>query len=150
MAGNTATIDRDVFSADWHSYVPIAVLCVRHTITKDQVIRLRTIWNLDRRMDCTRRAKPPRAKPPTASDLQESGATLDLSPAVAAAAARVRQEWDDETERRKEAEKHAGEQARVVARRFHVGMSIPDDGRTGRYMPGGESGFEGLIDFLDE
>lgn len=85
MAGVTATIDIQTFRADWCSHMPIAVLCQRYTITKDQVVRLRTVWNLPLRNDRKLRAKPPRYKDPTPSE-------------IAARSAAVRATWDSRTE----------------------------------------------------
>jgi hypothetical protein len=127
MAGNTATIDRDRFSEDWRQYVTIADLCTRYTITKDQVIRLRDHFALDPRMDCSRRAKPKRAPKPTSIEVRRSEDSLELAPGVAAAAAAERLKWDEETELRREAEKHAGEQARAERRRFRFVVRLPED-----------------------
>lgn len=58
MAGNTATISVQAFRADWMTHMPIAALCERWTITKDQVIRLRDVWSLPLRNDRRHRYKP--------------------------------------------------------------------------------------------
>lgn len=62
MAGNTATISITAFRADWQTHMPISALCVRYTITKDQVIRLRDVWQLPLRNDRRLRFKPKRSE----------------------------------------------------------------------------------------
>jgi hypothetical protein len=47
----TSTISIEQFRADWSDYIPIAELCQRYNITKDQVIRLRVVLALPPRMD---------------------------------------------------------------------------------------------------
>jgi|DEB19_MinimDraft_3_1074340.scaffolds.fasta_scaffold13510_5 hypothetical protein len=84
MAGNTATISVETFRADWCADVSIASLCVRYTITKDQVIRLRDVWELPLRHDRRRRAKPPRQRDPTPAE-------------IARACQRLQESWDDRT-----------------------------------------------------
>jgi len=53
--GNTATINVATFRADWVAGLPIAVLCTNYTISRDQVVRLRDIWELPLRHDRRRR-----------------------------------------------------------------------------------------------
>ncbi|NBU34563.1 hypothetical protein EBZ38_14650 [bacterium] len=69
----TATISVVAFRADWVSHMPIAALCVRYTISKDQVIRLRDLWNLPLRNDRSLRFKPSRGemRDPTPAEIQE-------------------------------------------------------------------------------
>lgn len=95
MAGNTSTISISAFRADWVANIPITQLCARWTVTKDQVYRLRDVWELPLRLDRKLRAKPPRQPKPTKSELAASEATLALSPLVAARAAAVRAGWSD-------------------------------------------------------
>lgn len=49
--GNTATISVVAFRADWQSGLPIAVLCSSYSISRDQVVRLRDLWDLPLRHD---------------------------------------------------------------------------------------------------
>ena len=49
--GNTATISVTAFRADWESGLPIAVLCSSYSISRDQVVRLRDLWDLPLRHD---------------------------------------------------------------------------------------------------
>jgi hypothetical protein len=60
MAGVTATISVTAFRADWETHMPIAALCQRWTISKDQVLRLRDVWGLPLRNDRRLRFKPRR------------------------------------------------------------------------------------------
>ena len=60
MAGVTATISVTAFRADWDTHMPIAALCQRWTISKDQVLRLRDVWRLPLRNDRRLRFKPKR------------------------------------------------------------------------------------------
>ena len=82
-AGNTAVIDVVRFRADWASHAPISVLCVKYTVTKDQVIRLRDHWQLPKRLDRSLRWKPKRSEmvDPTEEEIAE-------------ACARIQEAWD--------------------------------------------------------
>lgn len=71
MRGNTATISLTAFRADWISHVPMRDLCCRFTITRDQVIRLKHVWQLPPRHDRRLRAKPKRAPDPTTTEIQQ-------------------------------------------------------------------------------
>lgn len=95
MAGNTSTISIASFRRDWESHIPIAMICVRHTITKDQVVRLRDHWNLPLRLDRRLRYKPRRPQPPSAAELAASEASLALAPAIAARVTCVHAMWTD-------------------------------------------------------
>lgn len=73
MPGNTATISVAAFRADWLTHMPIAALCQRWTITKDQVIRLRDVWRLPLRNDRSLRYKPKvRQRDPTPREIEQS------------------------------------------------------------------------------
>jgi len=86
MAGNTATISITAFRADWATHMPIAALCDRYSVTKDQVIRLKFVWSLPPRHDRRLRFKPKeRPKDPTPKELIERCAA-------------VRALWDERTE----------------------------------------------------
>jgi hypothetical protein len=68
--GNTATINVATFRADWQAGLPIAVLCTNYTISRDQVVRLRDIWELPLRHD--RKARTfSKSKDPTPSQIRE-------------------------------------------------------------------------------
>lgn len=85
MAGNTATISMQEFRADWCSHLPVAELCIRWTITKDQVVRLRDLWRLPLRNDRKQLRKPTRQADPTPAEIAER-------------AAAIRAGWDADTE----------------------------------------------------
>jgi hypothetical protein len=85
MTGNTATISVERFRAEWVENIPIAALCQRWTISKDQVIRLRTLWELPPRHDRKTRYRPDTIVDPTPDEIRQR-------------AAEVRAGWDDHTE----------------------------------------------------
>ena len=86
MAGNTATIDVCQFRADWDSHVPMRVLCERYDITRDQVIRLKVVWQLPPRHDRKLRYKPKRRD------------IVDPTPAeIRARCAEIQARWDETT-----------------------------------------------------
>ena len=82
----TATINVLSFRADWASHMPIAALCVRYTISKDQVIRLRDLWDLPLRNNRRLRYKPARGetRDPTPSEIEQR-------------CKEVQARWDDRT-----------------------------------------------------
>ncbi len=88
MAGNTTTIDLATFSADWNANLPLAVICDRWTVSKDQVSRLRLRWNLQPRTDRRSRHKPAQSIDPTEDE-------------IAVRAAAVRATWGSEIERKR-------------------------------------------------
>ena len=98
MAGVTATISIQAFAADWATHMPIADLCTRFTITKDQVLRLRDVWNLPLRNDRRLRFKPTRgdSRDPTPSEIRKACLAIQST-------------WDDRTR---------GERQVVKARQF--------------------------------
>lgn len=55
--GNTTTISVVSFTADWNAGLPIALLCQAYSISKDQVVRLRDLWNLPLRHDRRKRKR---------------------------------------------------------------------------------------------
>jgi len=82
----TSTINVLSFRADWDSHMPIAALCVRYTISKDQVIRLRDLWELPLRNNRRLRYKPARGetRDPTPSEIEQR-------------CKEVQSRWDDRT-----------------------------------------------------
>lgn len=66
--------------------MPIAALCVRYTISKDQVIRLRDLWELPLRNNRALRYKPARGemRDPTPSEIEQR-------------CKEVQARWDDRT-----------------------------------------------------
>lgn len=84
MAGNTDTICVPSFRADWKNNVPIAALCQKYGITRDQLVRLKREWRLKPRHD--RRVRPREQQPdPTPEE-------------IAAACKAIRESWDEDTE----------------------------------------------------
>ena len=83
MAGNTAVISMVKFATDWAAHVPISALCERYTVTKDQVLRLKTIWQLAPRHDRRLRQKPKWAPKPTRDEDAASGSSCELAPEIA-------------------------------------------------------------------
>ena len=81
MKGITATISVTAFKADWLTHMPMRALCERWTVTRDQVIRLKHVWQLppDRRL----RAKPVRQPDPTPSQIK-------------AACIRIQSQWTED------------------------------------------------------
>lgn len=102
MAGNTAIISMVEFRKEWEAYIPIRELCERHSVSKDQILRLRTVWGLPLRTDRHLRFKPARGETlidaPTPEDEAASQASCDLSPYVAAAVTNFHAQWSAETE----------------------------------------------------
>ena len=72
MRGNTATISLTAFRADWVAHLPMRALCVRYTITRDQCIRLKHVWNLPPRHDRKLRAKPVRQRDPSPREIAQA------------------------------------------------------------------------------
>lgn len=83
--GITSTISVTAFRADWVANLPIAALCERWTISKDQVIRLRDVWSLPLRNDRRLRFKPVRQRDPTTTEILQ-------------ACIRIQGTWTDDTE----------------------------------------------------
>lgn len=90
MAGVTATISRQEFSAAWVAGDPIRVLAARYTITREQVDRLRVVWSLESRRPGTG-PKPRSLEAVGPAEEEASGATCDTAPEVARRIAELRQ-----------------------------------------------------------
>lgn len=111
MAGNTATICVQTFRAEWEAGVPMARLCQRWTITKDQLVRLKSVWDLPLRYDRARKREPLCIVPP--EELRASERSLDLAPLVAAAAEIERRSWSLEVEHARRGTQSGGTLARL-------------------------------------
>lgn len=110
MAGVTSTISIQAFAADWATHMPIADLCTRFTITKDQVLRLRDVWNLPLRNDRRLRFKPAKgeSRDPTPSEIRK-------------ACIEIQSRWDERTR---------GERHVIKARQFVLKrIELTDDAR---------------------
>lgn len=88
MAGNTTSIDLATFREDWFANLPLAAICERWTVSKDQVTRLRLRWGLPPRIDRRDRHKPAQFADPTEDE-------------IASRAAAVRATWDADVERKR-------------------------------------------------
>lgn len=113
MAGNTATISLTAFRADWATHMPISALCVRYSVTKDQVIRLRTVWNLPPRNDRRLRFKPRRSemRDPTIREIQQ-------------ACKEIQAKWDARTREERAVAKTDAVQVRFIRM---ADIATPDD-----------------------
>lgn len=69
MAGVTATISVTAFRADWLTHMPMRALCERYTISRDQVVRLKHVWELPPRHDRRLRFKPVKCADPTPREI---------------------------------------------------------------------------------
>ncbi len=106
MAGNTAVIDQATLREQWDSYIPMSVICQHWNITTDQLVRLRSAWNLPLRLDRKRRYKPSRNErmlDPTPEELAASENSLALAPMVAARATCESALWTDEVRAQRQA-----------------------------------------------
>jgi len=74
MAGNTATIDFSTLKVQWDSHAPMAAICSHFSITKDQLIRLKTVVPLAPRHDRRFRFKPKRSeyRDPTPREIKQA------------------------------------------------------------------------------
>jgi hypothetical protein len=106
VAGNTAVIDQATLREQWDSYIPMSVICQHWNITTDQLVRLRSAWNLPLRLDRKRRYKPSRNErmlDPTPEELAASENSLALAPMVAARATCESALWTDEVRAQRQA-----------------------------------------------
>ena len=74
MAGNTATIDFATLRIQWDSHSAMAAICSYWTITKDQLIRLKSVVPLTPRHDRRFRFKPKRSemRDPTPREIEQA------------------------------------------------------------------------------
>lgn len=86
MAGNTATIEFSTLRIQWASHSSMSSICSFWTITKDQLIRLKTVAGLPPRHDRRFRFKPKRSecRDPTPEE-------------ISAACVRIQAGWDSRT-----------------------------------------------------
>ncbi len=97
MPGNTTAIDVSVLAIQWESPMPMVAICTHHSITKDQLIRLRDFHELPKRHDRSRRYKPPRDPGPDDAEELASRSSLSLAPQIAARVTCVQVTWSEET-----------------------------------------------------
>lgn len=96
MRGDTTTIDVAVLRMQWVSHSSMASICQFWSISKDQLIRLRDIYELPKRYSRAKRFKPERddGEPPPAEEAASQG-SLNLAPAIELRASKVRDTWTD-------------------------------------------------------
>lgn len=123
MAGSTATINVEAFRDQWDAGVPMAVLCVNWTITKDQLIRLKSVWSLPLRHDRARKRSD--VERPSAAEERASRKSLALAPAVEERAAAVRRLWTLEVEHSRRGS-HSGHSTSVNVTRIFSLRAIND------------------------
>jgi len=86
MAGNTAVIDFQTLRVQWASHSSMFAICAYWNISKDQLIRLKTVAELPPRHDRRFRFKPKRSE------------TRDPTPAeIEQRCKEVQARWDDRT-----------------------------------------------------
>jgi hypothetical protein len=112
--GNTATIDIVSFRVQWDSHVPIRALCENFNITRDQVTRLKFVWQLAPRHDRRLRFKPERQRDPTPREIEQ-------------ACKEIQAKWDEHTRYERAVTKPTQFQLRQI--------ETPEDLR---HMEGGE------------
>jgi hypothetical protein len=88
MAGETTTIDVQTLRLQWSSHSSMAAIASYWTITKDQLVRLRDVYDLPPRHDRKLRFKPDptECRDPTPREIEQR-------------CKEVRAKWDDQTER---------------------------------------------------
>lgn len=77
-----------MFRADWLEGLMISEICQRHTLSRDQVVRLRASLELPTRMDRGRRKSARENRTPTRQE-------------ISFRAAEIRESWSEETERKR-------------------------------------------------
>lgn len=97
MRGDTAAIDVQTLRVQWASHSSMVAICAFWTISRDQLIRLRDVYELPKRHNRSLRFKPPRQSDDadTPEEEQQSQATLSLAPSIEERAAMVRARWTE-------------------------------------------------------
>ena len=95
MRGDTTAIDVATLRIQWASHSSMAAICSYWTVSRDQLIRLRDVYELPKRHSRALRFKPERDSEPPAKEEAASLASLSLAPAVEVRAAEVRATWTD-------------------------------------------------------
>jgi hypothetical protein len=84
---STATVQVSLFKTDWHDGLLISDICQRHTLSRDQVVRLRVNLGLPARMDRGRRRREEQ-ETPTEQEIRDR-------------AYEIRLQWTPELERKR-------------------------------------------------
>ena len=87
---STTTIQVSLFKSDWLEGYMISDICQRHTLSRDQVVRLRVGLHLPARLDRKVRSRAEQ-QTPTKQEIDER-------------AAEIQQKWSPETERKRRGE----------------------------------------------
>jgi hypothetical protein len=96
VAGYTATIDVALLREQWASHIPIAQICSNFTVTRDQMTRLKFVFDLPPRHDRRLRYKPPRTPKPGDAEELASQSSLSLAPQIAERVTLVQSLWTSE------------------------------------------------------
>lgn len=97
MAGNTSAIELATLRVQWQSASSMFAICSYWSITKDQLVRLKSVAGLAPRLDRRTRHRPARQPLPSADEIAASEASLSFAPYVAARVTCVQINWDDRT-----------------------------------------------------
>lgn len=117
MAGTTATISLTAFRADWLTHMPMRAMCERYTISRDQVIRLKHVWDLPPRHDRRFRQKPGKQADPTPAQIK-------------AACLLLQSKWDEKTREDRRVQKTQHVTLRIVpiyGEENHPELADPND-----------------------
>lgn len=82
MAGQTVTISVQEFSAAWMAGTPIIEIASRYTITREQIDRLRVVWNLPQRRQGSG-LKTRDDRPVSSAEDAASGESCEKAPEIA-------------------------------------------------------------------
>jgi|LakMenEpi03Aug12_release.lakeMendotaPanAssembly.Ray.scaffolds.fasta_scaffold2385063_1 hypothetical protein len=74
---STATVHVSLFKVDWHEGLLISDICQRHTLSRDQVVRLRVHLGLPARMDRGRRQRAEQ-QTPTEDEIKERATQIKM------------------------------------------------------------------------
>ena len=99
--GNTTTICLTAFRSDWMENIPLAAICERWSVSKDQVTRLRVRWELPPRTSRQDRYKPEAVADPTEREIELR-------------AAEIRATWNEDTESKRRIGKQKAAGPRVI------------------------------------
>jgi len=97
MRGDTTAVDVQTLRLQWASHSSMVDICAFWTISRDQLIRLRDVYELPKRHNRSLRFKPQRQTDDADSEEEEakSQETLSLAPSIEQRAALVRAKWSE-------------------------------------------------------
>jgi hypothetical protein len=106
VAGDTALVCIATLRIQWDSHSSYAAICTHWTITKDQLVRLRNVLPLPKRLDRRMRYRPiGTAWEPPPEEITASEDSLNLAPLVAARATCVTVNWTDDVRASRQVQK---------------------------------------------